>query len=191
MSPRPRSPRLAIIDGDAVAAHVCHDLLAHEAKLHQLTSRSGNRPAPAVRECPIYVDVVRLVRFAQTGEERHAGEISATLQTLADSYFRGAAWGNAEPLGDQASRGAAASEVATVIIAARARHSIASGAPVDHRGLAALAGVHPSRVHALGAGGRKATLRRDGVGRTGQITSTSARAWLAAQGVPGFAGDAG
>ena len=187
MAPRPTSPRLATLDPVAVATFVCRGLIEHEKRLRQLTSRTGQAVDDDVRRFPVYGDIIRLVRFAQAGDEGFHGEASATLDNLSVAYFGSAAWGDAVTLlGNQESRGKDAGDVGTVVLAARARLTIAARAAVHHQALAALAGVHPSRVLALAGKSGKGVLKHSGVGRTGRVTAASARAWLKAQCVPGY-----
>lgn len=187
MAPRPTSPRLATLDPVAVATFVCRGLIKHEKRLRQLTSRIGLAVVDDVCGFPVYGDLLRLIRFAQTGDEGYPGEASTTLENLSVVYFGSAAWGGSVTLsGNQESMGKDAGDVGTVVLATRARLTIAARAAVHHQALAALAGVHPSRVLALAGKAGKGVLKHSGVGRTGRITAASARAWLKAKGVPGY-----
>lgn len=183
--PKPKVTRLADLVPVEVATFVCKGLLKQTERLKNLTSRTHQALDGDVREFPIYEPLLRLVGYAQRGQLCAPMEIESTLRTLAYGYYGSAAFDSSvEPLGDQSPRGRPASDVALVYIAGRARLAIAAGAHVDYRGLAALAGVHPSRIHALCAGASHA-LTRAGRG-TGAVTAASARAWLQHQQIPGF-----
>jgi hypothetical protein len=182
MPPRPLAPRLAELDADVVATDVCVALVEHADRLRALVSTSTHPHHRTVRAFPIHARLRRLVTFAQTGDAV-VDDVEGTLRLLVEGYFWGAGRWTGEPVG-------ATDSFATVFIASRARLGVAAGDPVARQGLAALAGIHPSRVDALSAG--KGPLRRvRGPGsRSGLITAASARAWLQAQRVPGFEGEA-
>jgi hypothetical protein len=173
MAPVPTQPRLADLDPEFIAAEACKRLIDHaDVVFAGLTAEPFfKRSDITIHLMPFYSLAERLVRFAQTGE----GAGPALLARFGAIFYGSAETPTIRPLGE-------ADMFATIYLAAQARVDIARGAAVHHQALAALAGVHPSRVRQL-SGGQAPTLHRSD---RGSIQAKSARAWLQGQGVPGF-----
>ncbi len=174
MAPRPTQPRLAELKATEIAIDIGMELQAHLERVAALLGRTT--ASKNLMSWPVEERVRTILAFAQTGEDAEAAR--AALTELMGAYYGSAALGPSEPAGFQATA------IGVLCLATRARLDVLKGELVHHQGLAALAGMHPSRVLALSAG-NDSVLRRLGR-RSGLIDATSARAWLIEQGVPGF-----
>lgn len=192
--------KLADIDGAALATASVEQVASRIAKLgmrlapHYETyvgpspRASAERRELAEREvgtsCDLALTVRQLVTYAQTGEpgdwQPAAGDVCDAVQGLVECGLLDV------PDADDESD----DTLALVVAAAYARAAIESREDVSRAQLAALAGVGVKRLDALTGTGRKSTPEYTLV-RTGHgtLSHESARAWLAARGVPGFRGE--
>lgn len=171
MAPRPTTPRLADINPVGVANDVTSAVTARARELSLLTQ--GDRATS-----PIFQAVAELARFAKTGEGMtSAGDL---LTKVERAYYGSAAYRFID-----SAPGDTLFWIGVVVQAAKARIHMAEDRPVPPRYLAALAGVHPSRIRTLSSGPCP-TLCRSSKKRGATITHASARAWLIAQQVAGF-----
>lgn len=188
--PAPRTPRLADLDPDALAAEVVEAVRQHIARL-----ALGLQPAHTWDErsveggvSTLALTTADLTRFAQSGDTADWGAPSCARDALVEVC--GALYSRAGEPGtfgvgeiEEVVEGADPSPLGLMLRAAWARVQIAEGSPVDTAQVAALAGLNPRAVRQLvDAGELRARLRDGGL----TVRADEAQRWLAARGVDGF-----
>lgn len=182
----PTSPRLEELDAERLARDV-QALLVH--KLGELAALLGQPVAAPLEVSPILLGRIQSVlTWARLGQGRAKG-VKALEQLESAIYGRAAD----ELLETTPTVGPFRSTlvdietpIGTALAAARARFDLEDSRPTTGRELAALAGVHRTRIGQLLRGG-ELVYHEPGSGRTNTTISVeSARAWLRSRSVPGF-----
>lgn len=189
MTPPSTRPRLHAIDPDALAISVAHAVSDHVWMLRTTLLRSpgddlAGTASGALTASEVARSVRCLARYAQDGtlpaDGAPVAEHLITLVPLWSSVLGGAISADDGPIGDPET------EMGCVLRAVYAREQVEQGveslAPAQ---LAVLAGLGEQQVRHLIRGGELAATE---TGRTWEIAPAVAREWLAARGVPGFAG---
>lgn len=178
--PAPPRNALARLQPNAVAEEALGRLVAHVARAVEHLPQPRPRvraPGKAHAGGPLYELVRDLTIYAQTGRleaaATHAGADLDAREALYDAaHRRPVAESDLDP----------EDPVGLVLLAAGARKALAEDEPVSARALGALAGLDMQGVRRLVRAG---TLKAERV-KPARILAASARAWLAARGVPGF-----
>jgi hypothetical protein len=159
--------------------------MALALRAYGLGWRAHEPDLDALAESGLALTAQALATYAQTGaawDWRGSAEARDAVQTLCAALY---------PASASIDLDATTGAIGVMLRAACTRAELADGAAVPQRWLAELAGVTDGRVRQVVAAG-VLKRKRSAAGTTrsrdrGYVTAASARAWLSAQGVAGYA----
>jgi len=191
MAPPTTAPRLRDLTPEVVAEEVCRLVLEHLGKQicalgHMLTGDElvGITPAEMVTGTDLGLTVRDLVSFAHSGDCEDWGDYLGALdalQSVCERLFSQAGVPGTFEVGEIAGVADPETPIGCVLVAATARVSIEQGADVSAKQLGALGGCTSAHLSLLA---RKGELERTA---HGCYSATSAKRWLKARGVRGWA----
>jgi hypothetical protein len=179
---KPEIARLQDLVPETVAARVCEHLVGRASGLADVLQLGvppewrGVAPDELAKTTQVGRDMSELVRWAQIGHVDAEAAYDLFLALYPHVYARPTGSDDVPPLDEIDPQ--PTDEIGFVFLAAIARFNLRTGAEVEVRGLAALAGLSYERVRHMAAQGKLLRSRR------GRVSADEARRFLEQRGLP-------